>query len=333
MYSTCLFCHDRLGANEVIERFPVGRRLAFDPTKGRLWVVCPKCGRWNLTPLEERWEAIEDLERRVRATRLRVSTDNISLSRLPGGLDAIRIGPALRPEIASWRYGRVFRNRWRRGVPAMVALGGGFIGISVAFSPMVAVGALAAAVGVEVARAVRKPPLRVTTADGRVLTAGKHFNALLVAVVPTDGGWALRLPLPKGGAELLTGDRAKSVAATLLTQVNVLGANDTVVSDALDVVDRVGDPDRLFLRLARTMGPIGRFGWPTNSILQLPTSVRLAVEVAAHDATERQAMEGEMAALETAWRDAEAIAAIADNLLLPTAVTDAMDRITDEGRP
>jgi len=52
MYSTCLFCHAHLGANAVLERFPVGRRLAFDPARGRLWVVCRKGGRWNLAPAE-----------------------------------------------------------------------------------------------------------------------------------------------------------------------------------------------------------------------------------------------------------------------------------------
>jgi len=62
MYSTCLFCNSPLGANESVEAFPVGKRLAFDQAKGRLWVVCPKCERWNLTPLEERWEAIEQTE-------------------------------------------------------------------------------------------------------------------------------------------------------------------------------------------------------------------------------------------------------------------------------
>ena len=30
MYSTCIFCKNSLGANEAIEQFPVGRRLAFD---------------------------------------------------------------------------------------------------------------------------------------------------------------------------------------------------------------------------------------------------------------------------------------------------------------
>ena len=52
MYATCLFCHARLGINDAVEQFPVGRRLAFDAAKGRLWVVCDGCGRWNLSPLE-----------------------------------------------------------------------------------------------------------------------------------------------------------------------------------------------------------------------------------------------------------------------------------------
>lgn len=62
MYSTCLFCSSALGRNESIEHFAVGRRLAFDAAKGRLWVICPTCARWNLTPLESRWEAIEEKE-------------------------------------------------------------------------------------------------------------------------------------------------------------------------------------------------------------------------------------------------------------------------------
>src|ERR687893_2823138 len=105
MYHTCLFCHADLGANESVEHFPVGRRLAFDAAKGRLWVVCPRCARWNLTPLEERWEAIEQCERHYRGTRLRASTNNVGLARLRSGLELVRIGPALYPEIASWRYG------------------------------------------------------------------------------------------------------------------------------------------------------------------------------------------------------------------------------------
>ncbi len=72
------------------------------------------CGRWNLSPLEERWEAIEECERLFRGTLVRVSTDNIGLARLADGLELIRIGKPLRPEFAAWRYGRHFGTRRRR---------------------------------------------------------------------------------------------------------------------------------------------------------------------------------------------------------------------------
>ena len=111
MYSTCLFCHRDLGRNEAIELFPIGRRLAFDADRGRLWVICRRCERWNLSPLELRWEVVEACERRFRDTRTRVSTDNIGLARLPEGLDLVRIGRPNRPEFAAWRYGDQFGKR------------------------------------------------------------------------------------------------------------------------------------------------------------------------------------------------------------------------------
>ena len=83
MHTTCMFCEKSLGTNEVVEAFPVGRRLAFDSARGRLWIVCRKCQRWNLTPLEERWEAVEHCERLFRDTR-RGSTWFASASRTAG---------------------------------------------------------------------------------------------------------------------------------------------------------------------------------------------------------------------------------------------------------
>ena len=90
MYATCLYCNNALGSIEVVETFPVGRRLAFDQAKGRLWVVCRKCEKWNLSPLEERWEAIEEAERAFRGTKLRVSTEHIGLAKLKVEQDDLR---------------------------------------------------------------------------------------------------------------------------------------------------------------------------------------------------------------------------------------------------
>ena len=42
--------------------------------------------------------------------------------------------------------------------------------------------------------------------------------------------------------------------------------------------------------------------------------IRLALEIAAHEETERRAMEGELKLLERQWRAAEEIAEIADRL-------------------
>src|SRR5919112_2207462 len=140
MYSTCIFCHTALERNEAIEHFPVGRRLAFDAERGRLWVVCRRCSRWNLTPLEERWEAIEQCERLFAGTRLRASTDNVGLAKLPEGLELVRVGRPLRPEFAAWRYGDQFGRR-RRVALLQAGLGLGALGA-------VLVGGAAAGVGI-----------------------------------------------------------------------------------------------------------------------------------------------------------------------------------------
>ncbi|HEX8904114.1 MAG TPA: hypothetical protein VF771_04690, partial [Longimicrobiaceae bacterium] len=47
----------------------------------------------------------------------------------------------------------------------------------------------------------------------------------------------------------------------------------------------------------------------------------LALEMALHEEQERRAMQGELALLESAWREAEEIAAIADKLAEAPALT------------
>ena len=78
LYSTCLFCNQPLGANEVVESFPVGRRLAFDQLPGRLWVVCRKCAKWNpgIVPMLAVEMAVnEENERRALESELALLED------------------------------------------------------------------------------------------------------------------------------------------------------------------------------------------------------------------------------------------------------------------
>lgn len=58
----------------------------------------------------------------------------------------------------------------------------------------------------------------------------------------------------------------------------------------------------------------------------MPKPTRLALEMAVHEEDERRALEGELWRLEQAWRDAEEIAAISDNLLLPKGAEEFMAR-------
>src|SRR6185295_4359482 len=247
MYSTCLFCHGELGSNEVVEQFPIGRRLAFDSSKGRLWVVCRKCERWNLTPIEERWEAIEACERLFETARLRVATDNIGLARLKEGLELVRVGSAQRPEFAAWRYGDQFNKRRTRNIlvtaAGIVVVGGVVIGgIS---SGVIAGGGWGMYQGAKglydlVNRRVTR--LRVALPDtGEIVTLRKqHLEH--TELTRDDKDWTLRLsylPPDRGLIKSkykmldLKGSEALRVAGQVLPKVNVAGGNKQEVQDAV----------------------------------------------------------------------------------------------------
>ena len=95
-------------------------------------MVCRKCERWNLTPLEERWEAVEECEILFEKTRVRAQTENVGLAKLPDGTTLVRIGDPQRLEFAAWRYGDQFGRRRKKafiiGGVAMVGIAGVAIG-------------------------------------------------------------------------------------------------------------------------------------------------------------------------------------------------------------
>ncbi len=66
---------------------------------------------------------------------------------------------------------------------------------------------------------------------------------------------------------------------------------------------------------------------PTNrgALFRLPRVQRLALEMALHETSERNALDSELATLERAWREAEEIAAIADGLLVPKHVAETIN--------
>ena len=324
MFTTCMFCKRPLGTNEVIETFPVGRRLAFDAERGRLWVVCRKCERWNLTPLEERWEAVEDCERIFRGTRVRVSTENIGLARHPEGLTLVRIGEPLRPEFAAWRYGDQFGRRRRRvglytaaGLGAAAA-GGWVVGTVVAGSILMM---LLIGTPWQQRRKVVEIPR-----DGRRTIVVRSMDVSTARLRLAEDGASLRLQVSDYSSLLgeqiwLEGEDARQVAGVILPAVNKAGGKKRTVADAVELIEAAGGPERLVTDLASSDDFNMNDGSP-GYIWKMPVPTRLALEMALHEEQERRALEGELWLLERAWEEAEEIAGIADNLLLPEGAHD-----------
>jgi hypothetical protein len=319
MYSTCLFCSASLGRNEVIATFPVGRRLAFDAAHGRLWAVCAHCRQWCLTPIEERWEAIEECERQFRATTRRVSTDEIGLARLREGLELIRIGKPLRPEMAAWRYGPQLGHRRRRALlaaGAAAAITGGAVvgGVAAGLLTIAPLLAVWNARGLADVALRRRVVARIPAGRRHAFTVRGAAAARSVIEPGETGGWRLHLH-HDGGVRFFEGAAGLTAARHLLAGVNRFGATTAQVQGAVDMLSVVKDPAEYFPFVAARQRTLG--GLP---VTRLPHSVRLALEMAAHDEAERQAMESELHQLADAWRDAEEIAAIADDMFLPQSI-------------
>jgi hypothetical protein len=342
MYRSCIYCSADLGANESLDAFPIGQRVAFDASRGRLWAVCTKCGRWNLAPIEERWEPVEQAERLFRDARLRAQTENIGLARLRDGTRLIRVGEALPGEMAAWRYGDQLVQRRNRYVilAGAAAVGGALV-----------LGGLAAATGAGM----------IFGQTGSIINLYRHWQGKKVfhylpaerSGIGTDlrlrrwhlerarlvpgasgalaleiphalrkdqpRGWKRRVPDP---APLVLGEAETRAVLTRGSVVfNAKGANRRRVEDALELLSGSGGTERFLQDLAREPRRISparrRRLRPGEPALEAPH--RLALEMALHEEQERRALEGELTVLQAAWREAEEIAGIADRLAISPA--------------
>ncbi len=353
MYTTCIHCNSDLGRNEAFEQFPVGTRLAFDAARGRLWVVCRSCARWNLSPLDDRLEIIDAAEGRFRDSRLRVSTDNVGLARLREGVDLIRIGDPQRPEMAAWRYGDQFGLRRKRQmlitgvtVGGVATLIGGILaaGVGVGFLGAFATQGYDALINGRPGKSIG----RIVLPDGRLVEVQRKHARMSVLERSDDlGRLALRLE-STDGTHLLLGEDAMRAAARLLPTVNRFGGSTRQVRDAVDLLEARGDPMRVLHDVQQRAGATtadarwkrmktGFWDTDVEAITAIPGALhslhprdRLALEMALHEESERRAMDGELATLESAWREAEEIAHIADNLFVLPKIEARIEQLRHE---
>lgn len=327
MYTSCAFCNATLDGDGGPSGLGVGRRLAFDEWRARLWVVCPKCSRWNLTPLDDRLERIEAVARAAADARLLASTEQVALLRWQR-YDLIRIGKPLRVELAGWRYGERLRARNRErakvvvpltlaavglGVAANVALGGSF-GFLAWNLGRTADDIYVWMVGTRPVRLVEPP---ICDHCGTILRLRtRHVqHARVVPDAHQDLAVLVSCPTCHREAALLTGADAHALLRQGLAYLNVRRSSRRKAEDAARVVDEAGGADQLIKNVARR----------ELTLRSLRPEGRLALEMAVDE-------RAEVLELERQWHEAEEIAEIADGTLsTDAALEEELKRLRRQG--
>jgi hypothetical protein len=315
-----------------VEVFPVGEKLAFDVWHGRLWVVCPTCNRWNLSPLEERWDAVASCQRLWESSNIRASSDHIGIARRKSGLWLIRVGQSSsRNELAVWRWGR--RTRTRRSRGAMVgtaAAVGAAAGVALVTPIVIPVALFLTAQTALIYWSGEAGLLEVERLDNAGdLTRLRKRHFINAGMNPSDDelGWSIHLERaltrkvqhPTFGEidsqpEVLwtefKGSDALEIARKAFPMLNRRHSKESTIAEGLDLIAARGGPEN-YLRSAAAEKP----RWVCFK--HYPEPMRLAIEMVLFEEEERRALEGELERLEDAWQQAEKIAAISDRLLPP----------------
>jgi hypothetical protein len=336
MFKRCLVCHSPFHENESLEHFPLGTRVAYDPSRGRLWAVCKECKRWSLAPIEERWEALDELEKRVRdGSRLLSQTDNISLLR-SGRLEIVRVGRANLAEQAWWRYGKELTQRRQKFRTLSTA---GAIGAGAAIWGGMATGGMSFIAAwllwdnlpnkiPDAARWLRfggdawRGKARCVKCGytlTRIAYRRRDHLILLRARDSEPTGISYKCPrcgdFREGGLQL-RGPEAVHTLRRVLAYHHFDGADDRTVTSATRLIQEAGSPDdlsRILIKDGRRLGELGRTGG-------------IALEIAANESAEQHLLELELVELEAHWRTEEELAAIIDGELTPLPLLETFRR-------
>lgn len=300
----CVFCNHDLGGAD--------SRAAFDPWLGRLWRVCGSCRRWNVVPLEDRWETLEEYERDARDGKSRLRTEHLDLVQSTSG-QLIRVGRAPRPELAGWRYSDVLPQVAIRG-GLLAWLRRLFLGMpSAPLGYDAGYGALMsdqqlnrrwfASPFLEHAPTLTAAFLHVPLADAcpacyePLAIAPWSFQALRLT---RDGGRPATVATCGlcGTESAQPVERARAGLRLGLSVVNRPLRDRSLVEQAASALDRTEGPEGWLHALAAEDATLG----------ELDTAERLALGIALDE-------QGEAELLEEEWREAEELAQIVDREL------------------
>jgi hypothetical protein len=114
-----------------------------------------------------------------------------------------------------------------------------------------------------------------------------------------------------------------------MPRLNWSGGSARQVREAVTLIEEAGSPEEVFARAAALHGS-PRSWWGLDDsityVREMPAPVRLALEMAGQEDSERRGLQGELELIEAEWREAEEIAAIADQLLVPRKIEEWMKK-------
>jgi hypothetical protein len=301
----------------------VGQRFAYDPWKCRAWVICRRCSRWNLTPYDNRLEAIGALDSMAAQGRAAAASEQVTLIRA-GPYDVVRIGKPPRVEMATWRYGERLKARQRETLKIYVPVAVVAVGATVALNAA-AGGGIAAMMGnlpgmiegittgiIGNRRVPVEPP--VCERCGAVMhLKSRHVQyARLTRTAHEDLSLLLSCPECRREGALLTGSDAERTLRTGMTYLNLKKKKNVKkkAEAAAEYLERHGGPDTFItnsIKLERRLG-------------EYVGAEALALEMAVDE-------QAELRELERQWRQAEELAQIADNLLVDPAIEARLDAV------
>src|SRR5690606_13837089 len=182
---------------------------------------------------------------------------------------------------------------------------------------------------------------RIPTESAGTIHVRRRHLAESRLVPGSDAPIALELRF-KGGEAVFEGREALRIAGVVMPHVNRFGGNRQLVESAVTSLEQSGGADGYLERLAgygprATKVPLKRSkkkkpgkaagGAFNTGLFGLARPDRLALEMALHEEAELRAMQGELAELERAWREAEEVAAIADDMFVPQSIRQALERL------
>src|SRR2546428_1301956 len=326
MYRTCAFCNGKLEGDGGPSGLGVGRRLAFDEWKGRLGVICRKCSRWTLAPIDDRLERIETLARAAGEGRVAAATEHVALIRWQS-YDLVRVGKPRRIELATWRYGERLKARRREQLKFVVPVTVAALGLAVAVN-VAAGGPLCVFVWnmPNVARmmytgiigrrrvSLMEPPICERCGSVLHLQAKHVAHARVVRHAQADVALILSCPTCRTEGAMLVGRDAQAALRQGLTYLALARGSRHRVEDAARLVESAGGP----------RPPPNHVARPGLTLRSLGVERRLALEMAVDERAEGED-------LERHWKEAEEIAEVADGKLSSDPLPhEELERITSQ---